>query len=237
MKDFHLVYYSFIPLAFSVLGSILSLSTRINQRFSSYLQYFVAGIIIAAISTELLPEILPTDRPVSISIGFALGVFVMIALHALVHFLSRTGKHHVLPLGLIFASALDLFIDGLLIGISFIAGLHSGVIVAISLSFCAFFLSASVASTLKRSSISWLAQLLVLTIMATALPIGCFFGLEVIRLFQTQLMVEILAFGVSALLFLSIEEFLSQAYKTRKYFLSPILFFLGFWIILILKII
>ena len=235
IDTFVVVSYTLIPIIATLLGGILASVVRMNQTISSYLQHLVAGIVIAAVSVELIPEILITDTPISTTIGFGLGVLVMILIHFLIHFISDRGIGKMLPLGLIIAGVIDLFIDGILIGVSFIAGEDSGVLIAISLSFCAFFLTATILSRMKSLHNSSISRVVILILVALALPIGAFVGTEVIHLLPTEYFVEVLAFGAAALLFLGIEELLKEAHKVEDTHLTPVLFFIGFWAVLIFK--
>lgn len=114
--------YALIPMAVALIGGWIALFYVPNEKVRAVLQHFVAGIVVGAVAVELLPKILGQGSPWTIGSGFVLGAAVMLGLHELSHHLSET------PLGLIGASIVDLFIDGMLIGISFLAGDRKSVV-------------------------------------------------------------------------------------------------------------
>lgn len=235
ISAFHVVSYSLIAMLVCLIGGTLASLTHIHARLSSFFNHLVAGIVIGAVAIDLLPYLMQSDHPIETSIGFAFGAFSMILIHILMHVISQKSLGRILPLGLIAASCIDLFIDGLLIGVSFIAGMDSGLLITFSLSFCAFFLALSVMGTMKKAQNSALSMAVVLVLLSIALPIGAFIGTTLIRSLPTYYLTETLSFGVAALLFLGTEELLKHTHRIQDTLLSPLLFFLGFWAVLIFK--
>lgn len=229
-----IVLYSLIPAALALAGGLVASIYIPKPKLTSGLQHFVAGVVVAAVSIELLPEI-KTGSGWTIGLGFLIGVGVMIGLHELAHAIAgKEGKGGV-PVGLIAGGAIDLLIDGILIGVSFLAGLESGILIAISLSLCAFFLNLTVSSTLTRKNIGKGVQLFFILLIAAMLPIGAFIGSVILSYFPSTILVETLAFGVAALLYLGVEELLSEAHEVHDTAWIQAAFFLGFLIILLFK--
>ena len=209
-----IVLYTLIPATASLLGASLGTLYHPKKRLLSALQHFVAGIVIAAVATELLPKVL--QARFTVAIGFILGVIAMLALKA---FEQRVK-------GLIWAGCIDLFIDGLLIAVSFLAGFKSGILIAISLSFCAFFLTLTVMSTVRSAHVFWLALML---------PLGGLIGGSVISQLPSVILLETIAFGVAALLYLGVEELLNDAHKTEDSIWISSTFFLGFFLVFLIQ--
>lgn len=230
-----IVLYSLIPAALALAGGLVASFYIPKPKLISGLQHFVAGVVIAAVSIELLPEIIKTGSGWTIGLGFIIGVAVMIGLHELAHAIAgKEGKRGV-PVGLIAGGAIDLLIDGILIGVSFLAGIESGILIAISLSLCAFFLNLTVSSTLTRKNIGKLVQLFFILFIAAMLPIGAFIGGVILSYFPSTILVETIAFGVAALLYLGVEELLSEAHEVHDTAWIQAAFFLGFLIIILFK--
>ena len=227
--------YALIPMAIALIGGYFATKTTFSKKAMSFVQHLLAGIVVAAVATELLPKIMGKGSPWTVGIGFALGATVMIGVHALAHLLGDKGKKEKIPLGLILGCALDLLIDGILIGVSFLAGTSGGILIAISLSFCAFFITLTLSSTLAKKEVDRFQQYLVLILTTVMLPIGALIGGTVVSHLPYQFLTETLAFGVAALLFLGVEELLGEAHATHD--TAPITgaFFLGFLVILLLK--
>lgn len=227
------VLYSLIPMSMALIGAAMAAFFKPKAKFMSLFQHFVAGVIIAAVSIELLPQIFH-GTALQIAIGFCIGVLFMIALHELAHFIGH-GKNK-LPLRMIGASAIDLFIDGILIGISFIAGQASGILIALSLIPCAFFLNLSLSGTLiKKNSPKWF-HLICVVFVAITLPIGALIGSTVIENVPSSIVIPTISAAIAALLYLGIEEFLVEAHETKDDHFTPLAFFAGFLAVLLFKI-
>lgn len=223
--------FALIPAGAALVGGGCSAFLSVQTRLIRWIEHFVAGIVIGAVCIELLPQILGHASPWSIALGFACGAVAMILLSVLSHLLGK-----VTSAGLIGAGIVDLFIDGLLIGIAFIAGATSGLLIACSLSFCALFLSLSIGTTLRHRSVG--SGLIVFTtvFLALALPIGAFVGADLVARLPETLLIETLAFGVAALLYLGVEELLGEAHKRAETPWIASAFFLGFLGILLFRI-
>lgn len=233
-----IVLYTLIPTALALIGGFIASVYVPKRKFVSTLQHFVAGVVIAAVAIELLPKIVGKGTTWSIGVGFVVGALVMLLLHELAHFLAGKGGKGSAPFGLIAGGAIDLFIDGILIGVSFLAGRESGILIAISLSLCAFFLSLTISSTMTQKHANRGVQFFTILFIAAMLPLGAFVGGSVIAQMPQSILVETIAFGVAALLYLGVEELLAEAHGGGDHdtaFISSA-FFIGFLIILLFKV-
>ena len=222
--------YALIPMAISIVGGMIASAYVPKPKVLSAFQHFVAGIVIGAVSIELLPKVTEHPSPWTIGAGFIVGVVFMLVLQAVTQVFTQNKS----STGLVIGSAIDLLIDGILIGVSFLAGKSSGIFIALSLSFCAFFLNLTVASTLTCSKG---AKWFVIIFIAAMLPIGAFLGSRIIAHLPPTILVETLAFGVAALLYLGIEELLAEGHKQKESLWISSTFFFGFLVILCFKLI
>lgn len=227
--------FALIPMIVALIGGGLATVYTFSKKVMSALQHFVAGIVVAAVATELLPKILDHGSPFSIGVGFVIGAAVMLGVHEFAHYLAKKGSTNKLPMGLFIGSALDLFLDGLLIGVSFLAGMSGGILIAISLSFCAFFLVLALSSRLAKSEFHKKHQYALIILITLLLPIGALVGSTIISHMPAQVMTETLAFGVAALLFLGIEELIAEAHKVHDNFWISGSFFIGFLVIVMFQ--
>lgn len=230
-----IVLYSLIPAVLALLGGFVASFYIPKPKIVSGLQHFVAGVVIAAVSIELLPEIIKTGSGWTIGLGFAIGVVLMIGLHELSHAIAGKEGKGGIPIGLIAGGGIDLLIDGILIGVSFLAGLGSGILIAVSLSLCAFFLNLTVSSTMTGKNVGKGYQFFYIFLIAAMLPVGAFIGASILSHFPQAILVETLAFGVAALLYLGVEELLSEAHEVHDTVWIQAAFFLGFLAILLFK--
>ena len=232
--------YALIPAFFMVIGGWIGLIYTLTSKIKSIIQHLVAGIVFAAVSVDLLPKILNTQSAFTVGSGFAVGVIVMLLMMEMTHRLEYKGSanqspQQQLPAGLLGAVLIDLFVDGILIGVSFIAGKDSGILITIALTTCVFFLGVSTAVGLKDRSIANTASLLWITLIAITMPLGAWVGSSIVNLLPAVWLTEVLAFGVAALLYLAGEELLVAAHKEEDSPWITSAFFWGFLSILLLK--
>jgi ZIP family zinc transporter len=235
MHILEILTFSLIPFSLTLIGGTLALRMKVSRFWCSVVQHFVAGILLGTVSIELMPEILNTDAPLTTTVAFFLGVFAMMLLHALSNKLGEFQVGNDLPLGAIFASALDLFIDGIILSIAFLAGMETGILVALSLGFCALFLNLNIGMTLRRKPLGLFLKMLIIALVAISFLLGSFVGYHILDAMPGNYLIECLSFGVAALLYLGIEELLVEGHKVKDKIWTPGLFFLGFWMILLFK--
>ena len=63
-----------LPLGVTVLGGLAAIRRPPGPRLTSGLQHFAAGIVIAAVCTEVVPEAIAKDHIWSVIVGFVIGV-------------------------------------------------------------------------------------------------------------------------------------------------------------------
>lgn len=217
--------YTLIPLAALAIGAITTTFAKPKAGLQSGVQHFAAGVVFAAAAAEILPDVLHGGAVTPVIIGSLAGIGVMLAIKALDAKIEG-------PLGLAAATGIDLLVDGLVLGISFVAGARQGVLLTLALTLEVLFLGLSLVgefgeSMSRRRAVG--ATLLV----GLALPIGALFGGPIGTL-PIALQTGFYAFGLIALLYLVTEELLIEAHESGKE--TPLItsmFFLGFLAILI----
>jgi zinc transporter, ZIP family len=226
-----------IPMLVAFIGGSFASFYVLKGRTIAMLQHFVAGIVIGAASIELLPDIIGKNSSWTVGIGFAFGAATMLGVHLLSQYLADKGGREGFPAGTVLGSGIDLLIDGILIGLAFLAGKDSGVVIAVSLSLCALFLNIAMASTLAKRQIQKSIQFFVLFSVPLMLPLGAFLGSAVISQLPAIILTETIAFAVAALFFLGIEELLAEAHvKEHDTASVTAAFFIGFLVILLFRV-
>lgn len=231
-----IILYSLMPAALMFIGGGIASIYQPGNQITSATQHFAAGVVFAAVAKELLPKIGAYHDPIALIIGFSLGVLGMLFLKWLTSRLEDLEQQkNGISWGLLTAVGIDLLVDGILIGVSFLAGEKGGILIAIALSIEIFFLGLSTTSTLGARQVSAPIRLLASFILALLIPIGAGLGASLlIHLPQTVTNV-ILSFGVAALLYLVTEELLIEAHEVRETPLITLCFFVGFLLILLLE--
>lgn len=222
--------YSLLAGAVLLLGASLGSFFKMSVKLISLVQHLVAGIIFAAVATELLPKILEVHSPLHIVIGFSLGVGLMTLIKAL----TDHDESDSFSWGLLVGVGIDLFIDGLLIAIAFISGEKTGQFMALALCMEVAFLALTLSTNLQEK-IKQSRKIIVFLILSLLLPLGTSTGILILNHLPSLFITEALSFGVGALLYLVIEELLAEAHKTKDTPLITSSFFLGFLIIFLFR--
>lgn len=236
-----IIIYSLIPVISLIIGTIAVYFFKPNNSTISFFQHFAAGVIFAAVSLELLPELSTSHSLTTFCVGFILAIVLMLTIKALFphgqHIVEENDSHgaslSILPLSLIAPIAIDLFIDGLLVGVSFLAGAQGGILIAAALSIEVIFLSLSLGKVIK--ALSTPKVILLTSGFALAILLGSGLGILITQDASDFILQGILSFGVAALLYLVTEELLVEAHEVKE---TPIItssFFWGFLIIYIIN--
>lgn len=226
-----------IPMAAMIAGGIMAAFYSLGPSIRGGIQHFAAGVVFSAVAVEILPDLLHRHAPVAAIIGFGLGVLVMLGVKALARQQEapEVGENTRRGRSLVIAVAIDVLIDGLLIGIGFIANDRAGVIITIALTLEMLFLSLSVGAALTRSKASPTRRVTTIGILGLTLAVGAIVGTSLLQGVSGWLMEAILAFGAAALLFLVTEELLVEAHEMPDTPLITSMFFAGFLVLLIIE--
>lgn len=210
--------YTVAPVVAALLGAIVTAHYPPSAWLRSIVQHLAAGVVFAAAAVEILPDVLRAHAPLPTLIGAVIGVAAMVLLQ-------KAGDRFSGPVGLTAAAATDVFVDGFVLGLSFLHGVREGLLLTIALTLELLFLGLSVAASLGSSS---KARVLAVTIgVVMTLPIGTAAGLMLGGL-PANILSSFYAFGLIALLYLVTEELLKEAHETEDTALMPIAFFAGF---------
>lgn len=230
--------FGLIPVLATVAGGVIASFYTPGPYVRSAIQHFAAGVVFAAVATELLPDVLEEHALASTIIGFALGVIVMFGIKWIVE---RSGQKGVSkaeqPTSLMITAGVDFAIDGLLIGIGFAAAAGAAFLLTLALSIEALFLSLSVAVALGQTQASSIRIISVTVVFALLLGIGAVVGATVFRGVSGPLLAAILSFGAAALLYLVTEELLADTHghHVPENPLIAAMFFVGFLLVLIIE--
>jgi len=224
-----LVWFIGLPSFGVILGGLLGAGWRFLPLWQSAVQHFAAGVVFAAIASEIIPDVLHGEAPVAALIGFAVGVGLMFALRALAERLESAGDvRSAYPLGLLAAVAIDCIVDGVVVGAGFATGARQGVLIAVSLTLEMFFLGLATAATVKGGGGRTPGIMLVCVVLGLLLVGSGVGGLAFLSGQSPVLLTGFLAFGAAALLYLVTEELLIRAHDLGETAGVTALFFLGF---------
>ncbi|MDZ3831935.1 MAG: transporter [Sphingopyxis sp.] len=221
------ILYTLIPLAAVVIGAWLAVVRRPSPAFVSAMQHLAAGVVFAAAASEILPQIKHDASPLATLIGGAAGVGVMLLLKEL----EGRAKGPVAMLG---AVGIDIFVDGLVLGLAFVAGEKAGILLTIALTLEVLFIGLALTGELSETITSKLRVVMTVLLLGLLLPVGAAVAMPV-ALLPTPVIVGFLSFGLMALLYLVTEELLVEAHERPDSPLISAMFFVGFLGLLILE--
>lgn len=223
-----------VPVVTAVGGSIVATKHPAGERVRSIVQHVAAGLVFAAASLELLPDLVLEHSRVGTVIGFVAGVTVMLLLGRLADHYEQTGGQGA-AIGVVALVAVDVLLDGILMGVAFSETARQGRILTIALTFELAFLGLTVATALQTAGALKRRIVQVTAAIAMALPIGALLGAGPLAALPVTPFAAVLAFGTVALLYLVTEELLAEAHEIKDTPLATATFFLGFLGILLIS--
>lgn len=218
------LFFSLIPLAALLLGAGAALVRAPGPRLYSALQHFAAGVVFAGVAAELLPLMRVAGHTLEMATGFLVGVGAMLGISRLTE-----GSGAFLA-----AIAVDLVVDGLLIGIGFAAGAREGKLLILALTLEVLPLGMSTSAALHKEGRTRGRILAVVTGLGLALVGGSLGGAALAGALTGGRQILVISFGAAALLYLVTEELLVEAHEAPDSAWLTAQFFLGFLLVLVL---
>ena len=219
--------YTLIPAGVAILGAVGAVKIRPGPTLVSAIQHFAAGVVFAAAAGEIMPDVAHSGSPVATIVGGFAGIAVMLAIRQL----ERVIKG---PTGLLTLVAIDLFIDGLVLGIGFAAGMKAGLLLTIALSVEVLFLGSTVTNELSETVRSRSRIVATVAALVVLMPVGAAIASPVAAL-PAHYVTGFPSFGLIALLYLVTEELLVEAHETPDRPWVAAMFFVGFLLLLSLE--
>ena len=221
------ILYTLIPLTAVIIGAVLSVVRRPGPTFVSGMQHLAAGVVFAAAASEVLPQIKHGASPVATLIGGLVGLGVMLLLKVV----EGRAKGPVAMLG---AVGIDILVDGLVLGLAFLAGEKAGLLLTVALTLEVLFLGLTVTAELGETIVSRWRIVGITAALGLLLPFGAWIAAPV-ALFPPTIIVGFLSFGMVALLYLVTEELLVEAHERPDSPLVSAMFFVGYLGLLLLE--
>ena len=219
-----------------IVGGVVAFFWIPGVQARSAIQHFAAGLVIAAVASDLIPEVEKTGTPVGILSGFAAGGVAMIVLKWIVLRFERKKKSEgKTPVGLAAAAAADTLVDGAIISAGFSTGPQLGTLLAIALAAELLFLTLSVGSEFHKKKTRRWQGLGVTTGIACLLLIGALAAQILLRGASPATIAVFLSFGAAALIYLIAEELLVESIEAEESLFSTAMLFAGFLVVLALK--
>lgn len=218
-----------------VAGGAVAAFWKTSAGLRSMLQHFAAGMVFAVVAVELLPQVRSDASPLWVGLGFAAGVVAMLGLRWLAGEGEPQEKSGQWPWGLLVAMAVDVFIDGLLLGLGFSVGGKEGLLLAGALAGELLCLGLTAAATLSQKQDATPGKTTAtVAFVALSFVVGAWLGGGLLEGLAGNALGGLLAFGCAALLYLVTEELLVEAHESARTASGAAMFFAGFGLFLIL---
>lgn len=228
--------YAAFPAIAVVAGGFIASIRPPGPATRSAVQHLAAGVVFAALATELLPDVMHRRLPWATVTGFALGVLVMLALKALSERMPKNDSAAgPFPASLLLILGVDIALDGVLVGIGFAAGEKQGLLLTIALTLEVLFLGVSGASALSAAGVSKVKIVLTSLAFGGLLLAGAGAGAVLLNGMSGAALDAVLSFGIAALLYLVTEELLVEAHEIPETPWLAATFFVGFLVMLVIE--
>lgn len=223
-----------VPVAAATGGAALAARRPPGPKLRSAFQHFAAGLVFATAATELVPDLVRDHDAPAVIGGFAVGIVVMLAIDVLpARLAARNGRDS--SAAALVAIAVDVFLDGVLIGIGFVEGGGAGLLLTVALTVELAFLGVAVATAVQSSGASSKRMIATTAAVASTIILGGILGATVFSQVGRGPLSVVLAFGTVALLYLVTEELLTEAHEQPDTPLLTTMFFIGFLVLLLLS--
>jgi ZIP family zinc transporter len=235
-----------IPVVATVIGAAAAIRRRPGPKLISGVQHFAAGVVLAAVAGEVLPSLKDEGHLGWAVCGFLAGIGLVLVLEVV----SEREKAHeekvrkglipkalkaALPLGMLIPVAVDLFMDGILVGLGASLGMTQAVILTIALTLEVLFLGVALVAVLRESGQTAGMAVLWCFVVSLSMVVGALGGVLLLGGASKAVMAFALAFGAAALLYLAVEELLLEAHENAETPLLTAMFFVGFIVIYVLS--
>ena len=223
--------YSLIPVLTMITGGVIAIIKKPGGNIRSLILHFAAGVVFSVVAVEILPDIVKNHMPVMTIIGFIIGLISMIGVRKLTEGnepAARVADSSKIPWGILTGIGVDIFIDGLLLGIGFAAGNTEGILLSIALSVELLSLGMATATELGNNKMKNKKSIGLIIGLAAVFFTSAVLGATILNNASHSVMDLVLSFGLSALLFLVTEELLKEAHEEKETIWHTSAFFGGF---------
>lgn len=242
--------YTLVPVAATVVAGVVATLRPPGLATRGVIQHLAAGILFAVIAGELLPDLMHERALLATLIGFAAGTGLMLGVKEATSRLTAAASNSAAKVGpaaatpsrgsgtsLIITVAIDMFIDGLMLGVGFAAGAKTGLLLGAALTLELVFLGLSAAAQLAAGGTPRGRSVAIVAGLGSLALVGSGLGAALLANLQPTALAGVVAFGTAALLYLVTEELLVEAHEQPETPLLAATFFAGFLMILLAEIV
>jgi ZIP family zinc transporter len=244
--------FAVIPAGVALVGAAIAAFRAPSPRIRTYVEHFAAGVVAAVAAAELLPAALKGRSAIAIAIGFGLGTVAMLLIS---HFSEGAGAEEEAPpspalpgragdflakgsaMGMVAPVAVDVLIDGFLLGLAFVAGQKAGALLAVGFALEMLSLGLATSATCRRYGWSVVRTLGSVGGIGACFIVGAGLAASLLGGLSGPWLAGVISFGLAALLYLVTEELLVEAHEVKETHPATAMFFVGFLVLIIIDVI
>ena len=244
--------FALIPAGVALVGAVIATFRTPSPRIRTYVEHFAAGVVVAVAAAELLPAALRGRSALAIAIGFGLGTLAMLLI---AHFSEGAEREEESPVGLALPGragdtlarggaigmvapvAVDVAIDGFLLGLAFVAGQKAGILLAVGFALEMLSLGLATCATCRRQGWTVVRTLTTVIGIGACFVIGAAIAAGLLGGLSGPLLAGVISFGLAALLYLVTEELLVEAHEVKETHPATAMFFVGFLTLVVIDVI
>ncbi|GAB4017892.1 membrane protein [Spirosoma migulaei] len=233
-----ILVYALLPALGLSLGGLIAVYFRLSIKLQSAVLHFAAGVIFSVVAVEILPEVVHLHHPVLTALGFGAGILLMLLIRQWTEAKENQSKKKDTggkwPITFLIVIGIDVFVDGLLLGVGFAAGAKQGKLLAFALGIESLSLGLATATSLVKNKLtrgrisSLIVGFAALFLLSTGL------GANLLQNVSEQVLDMVLSVGLAALLFLVTDELLTEAHIAEEPAWLTATFYAGFLFFLLL---
>lgn len=240
--------FALVPVAATVLGGVVAAFRPPGPTTRSAIQHLAAGVLFAVVAGELLPDLMHERAPLATLLGFAVGTTLLLAVKEATRRLAASGAagggraaaatpSRGTGASLVATVAVDVFVDGLMLGVGFAAGAKAGLLLGAALTLELLFLGLSAAAQLAKTGTPRGRSIAIVAGLGLLALLGAGVGAAVLGRLQGAALAGVVAFGIAALLYLVTEELLVEAHEGAESPLLAATFSAGFVVVLLVELV
>ncbi len=244
--------FAVIPAGVALVGAAIAAFRTPSPRIRTYVEHFAAGVVAAVAAAELLPAALKDRSAIAIAIGFGLGTVAMLLI---AHFSEGAEDEEQAPLspalpgragdvlgkgsamGMVAPVAVDVLIDGFLLGLAFVAGQKAGALLAVGFALEMLSLGLATCATCRRYGWSMVRTLGTVVGIGACFIVGAGLAAGLLGGLSGPWLAGVISFGLAALLYLVTEELLVEAHEVKETHPATAMFFVGFLALIIIDVV
>ncbi|WP_460940215.1 ZIP family metal transporter [Spirosoma humi] len=229
--------YALLPALALTLSGIWATYYQLSRKAKSAILHFAAGVIFSVVAVEILPQVVAYHNYVLTTVGFGGAIVLMLLIRQVTegaHQPTTSGSTKAIPVTFLVLLAIDVIVDGLLLGVGFSAGAKEGKLLAYALGIESISLGLATTTTLGSAGLSRGRSISLLGGIALVFMISAIGGATLLHNLSPTGLDLVLSFGLAALLFLVTEELLQEAHLASEPAWLTATFYLGFLLFLLL---